>query len=145
MTNLSVTAKTNVENNIRIDYITILTTEGKEINLNWRNSDYYHEGEKLSTSQSMRKFAAHYGEILFDDEEENEKISDFDKLNVIQDAKILEMQLYVENFKGNPKTIKFDVKKVEFTFEFEDQNGCVFSYSLPVKYDENFTLIIEKQ
>ena len=38
MTNLSTTAETNVEGNIRIDYITILTTDGKEIDLNWEYS-----------------------------------------------------------------------------------------------------------
>ena len=40
MTNLSITAKTNVDECIQIDYITILTKDGKEIDLNWEYSHY---------------------------------------------------------------------------------------------------------
>ena len=79
MVNLSVTAETNVEGNIRIDYITILTTDGKEINLNWEYS-YCSQDEPSDPSsfilKSMRKSESFYENVFFDDEEEGNPVSD---------------------------------------------------------------------
>lgn len=148
MTNLSITAETNVEGNIRIDYITILTTNGKEINLNWEYS-YCSQDEPSDPSsfilKSIRKSESFYENIFFDDEEEGNPVSDLKKKKALKDATILEIQLYIPDFAGDPEEIKFDLKSMGFVFRKQESGQTKYSpYDLPIKYDENFTLVIEK-
>lgn len=148
MTNLSVTAETNVEGNIRIDYITILTTDGKEVNLNWEYS-YCSQDEPSDPSsfilKSMRKSESFYENVFFDDEEEENPVSDLKKKKALKDATILEIQLYIPDFAGNPEEIKFNLKSMDFVFRKQESGQTKYSpYDLPIKYDENFTLVIEK-
>lgn len=148
MTNLSVTAETNVEGNIRIDYITILTTDGKEVNLNWEYS-YCPQDEPSAPSslilKSMRKSESFYENVFFDDEEEENPVSDLKKKKALKDATILEIQLYIPDFAGNPEEIKFNLKSMDFVFRKQESGQTKYSpYDLPIKYDENFTLVIEK-
>ena len=78
MTNLSITAKTNVDECIQIDYITILTKDGKEIDLNWEYSHYTPFepfNSPHSILKSMRKFETFYENVFFDDEEEGNPVS----------------------------------------------------------------------
>lgn len=142
MTSLEVSAKTNIPGTIRIDYITVLTKDGQEISLNWNESLYV--PSKNTTSSLLkrkRKFLASFREIFWDDEE----ITDFDKLNIIQNAKVVEIQLYMENLeKEDTEKVEFKLEKVEFTFEYEDQNGIVFSYSLPIECKDKYNVVIEK-
>lgn len=142
MTSLEVSAKTNIPGTIRIDYITVLTKDGQEISLNWNESLYV--PSKNTTSSPLkrkRKFLASFREIFWDDEE----ITDFDKLNIIQNAKVVEIQLYMENLeKEDTEEVEFELNKVEFTFEYEDQNGIVFSYSLPIECKDKYNIVIEK-
>lgn len=142
MTSLEVSAKTNIPGTIRIDYITVLTKDGQEISLNWNESLYV--PSKNTTSSLLkrkRKFLASFREIFWDDEE----ITDFDKLNIIQNAKVVEIQLYMENLeKEDTEEVEFELNKVEFTFEYEDQNGIVFSYSLPIECKDKYNVVIEK-
>ena len=82
MTNLSITAKTNVDECIQIDYITILTKDGKEIDLNWEYSHYTPFepfNSPHSILKSMRKFETFYENVFFDDEEEGNPVSDLRK------------------------------------------------------------------
>lgn len=113
MTNLSITAKTNVDECIQIDYITILTKDGKEIDLNWEYSHYTPFepfNSPHSILKSMRKFETFYENVFFDDEEEGNPVSDLKKKKALKDATILEIQLYIPDFAGDPEEIKFDLK-----------------------------------
>lgn len=140
MTNLEVSAKTNIPGTVRIDYITVLTKDGQEISLDW-NESLYVPSKNTNSSLLKRKFLASFKEIFWDEEE----ITDFDKLNVIQDAKVVEIQLYIEDLeKGSAEKVEFELGKVEFTFEYEDQNGIVFSYSLPIECKDEYNIVIEK-
>ena len=148
MTNLSITAKTNVDECIQIDYITILTKDGKEIDLNWEYSHYTPFepfNSPHSILKSMRKFETFYQNVFFDDEEEGNPVSDLKKKKALKDATILEIQLYIPDFAGDPEEIKFDLKSMGFVFRKQESGQTKYSpYDLPIKYDENFTLVIEK-
>lgn len=142
MTNLEVHAKTNISGSVRIDYITILTKDGQEISLNWNESFYVPSNNKRpSLLKRKRKFSANFKEIFWEDEE----FTDFDKLNIIQDAGVTEIQLYVEDLdQEDIEKIEFILDQVEFTFEYEDQNGIVFSYSMPIKCESGYNIAIER-
>lgn len=143
MTSLEVHAKTNISGSVRIDYITIRTKDGQEISLDWNESLYAPSNDtESSILKRRRKFSANFRDVFLNDDE----FSDFDKLNIMQDAKVVEIQLYAENLsKEDAEKIKFDLDRVEFTFEYEDQNGIVFSYSLPIECKSEYNLVIEKE
>jgi hypothetical protein len=93
----------------------------------------------------MRKFETFYENVFFDDEEEGNPVSDLKKKKALKDATILEIQLYIPDFAGDPEEIKFDLKSMGFVFRKQESGQTKYSpYDLPIKYDENFTLVIEK-
>lgn len=97
------------------------------------------------TAKSMRKFETFYENVFFDDEEEGNPVSDLKKKKALKDATILEIQLYIPDFAGDPEEIKFDLKSMGFVFRKQESGQTKYSpYDLPIKYDENFTLVIEK-
>lgn len=141
MTHLTLLADTNVHNNISVDHIKILTKNCEEITLRLIDNNP-HKKSKVSNLGPSKKYEAYFYYVLFNDEEVDDgSISDFEKMDALQDATILEIQIHIDNFKDKLEKIKFIPETLDFVFEEDDFMDSYYkSYTLPIVYHENYSL-----
>ena len=144
MTNLSVTAETNVEWNIRIDYITILTTDGKEVNLNWEYS-YCSQDEPSDPSsfilKSMRKSESFYENVFFDDEEVIQSYQFIRDQIILTNYGIYEVD--VQGLSGKKVEVKFFPKDTIKTISFETAGTLDFDVDIKIGVTNNTVVNVD--
>lgn len=143
MTHLTLLVNTNVHNDISVDHIKILTKNREEITLRFIDNDH-HKKSKVSNLGPSKKYEAYFYYVLFNDEEVDDgSISDFEKMDALQDATILEVQIHIDNFEDKLEKIKFTLETLDFVFEEDDFMDSYYkSYTLPIVYHENYSLSI---